>query len=563
MLAMRVWAAILVLLGAALLATGRAPPPEADLKALAAAGVPSDGPGLVEFFRRRIAAVNDQDRINALIRQLGDDSYVVRERATAALVEIGLPAVPPLRQATSGTDVEIIRRAERCLQAIERVPTAALTAAAARAVARAAPAQAAEVLLQFLPHADDESVADALREAISQLALANEQPNPAVLKALDDPSPLRRSVAGEALTRAGRPDARRLMADPDPEVRLRVTLAVVGYGKDKAAVDGLIQLISEAPAAQAWRAEELLTRLAGDTAPGVSLGKDDVSRKRCRDAWAEWWNQRRTEIDLARLDTAPRSLGNTLIVQVDLASVLGRVFEVNPAGQVIWEIKNLQQPADAVIAGDDRVIIAEYSQNGTGMVGLRDFRGNLMWSKPAAQPIGLQALPRGGVLVVQRNLISEYDGAQAMVFQYQRDRFDLVAAAKDRNDEYVFITNSGPAGSQCVRIDRQRKELKSFPLNVGAGPGRLFMAGLEIQPNGRILVSHSGGFTEYDPDGGNRARTTIREASQLSSIQRLVNGNTLLAGFDHRRVAEVDRQGKIVWDYSSAEKGVPRKARRR
>lgn len=560
---MRVSAAIVVLFAAAL-AADPAPPQEVDLKTLAAAGVPSDGPGLVEFFRRRTAAVNDRERISGLIRQLGDDAYVVRERAAAALVEIGLPAVQPLRQATAGADVEIVRRAERCLQAIERVPTASLTAAAARVVARAAPPNAAAALLQFLPHADDDSVADAVREAIGSLALLNGAPDPAVLKALDDASPLRRGVAAEALTRAGRSEGRRLLTDPDPEVRLRVTLAVVNHGKDKSAVEGLIQLITEVPANQAWRAEELLTRLAGDTAPGVSLGKDDTSRQRCRDAWTEWWTQRGAALDLSRLDATPRSLGHTLVVQVDLASVQGRVYEVNPAGQVIWEIKNIQQPTDAIIVGDDRVIVAEYSPNGNGMVGMRDFRGNLIWSKPAAQPVGLQALPSGGVLVVQRNLISEYDGKQNEVFQYQRERFDLVAAAKDRNDEYVFITNFGPSGSQCVRIDRQKKELKSFPLNVGgAGAGRLFLAGLEILPNGRILISHTGGLSEYDPDGGNRARTTLREASQLSSVQRLVNGNTLLAGFDHRRVAEVDRQGKVVWEYSPAEKGVPRKARRR
>lgn len=540
------------------------PPRDADLKILAGAGVPADGPGLIEFFRKRSASDQDRDRINALIRQLGDDSYPVRERAAAALVEVGLPAVGPLRQATSETDMEIVRRAERCLQTIERVPTAALTVSAARMLAQANPPGSAEVLLNYLPHADDETVADAVREALGVVVTASRSPDPAIVQALNDPLPIRRAAAGEALIRAGSSDARRLLTDPDPEVRLRAAVAAVTFGKDKSAVEGLIKLLTEAPAAKAWRAEELLIRLAGDTAPAVSLGKHDVSRKRCRDAWAEWWTQRGESIDLSRLDATTRSLGKTLIVQADRASVTGRVFEVNAAGEVLWEIKNLQQPADAVVVGDDRVLIAENSPNGTGTVNLRDFRGNVIWSKAAAQPVGVQALPRGGVLVVQRNLISEYDSKQTEVFHYQRERYDIVAAAKDKNGDYLFVTSSGPNGSQCVRMDKLKKEIRSFPVNVGGpGPGRLFFAGLEILPSGRILIAHTGGVTEFDADGKNPTRITLKDAPQLSSVQRLVNGNTLVVGFDHRNVLEIDRQGKTVWDYAAADKGIPRKAHRR
>ena len=62
-------------------------------------------------------------RITALIEQLGDDSFDRREAASKALIDIGVPAVPFLRKATTSKDLEIRCRAERVIQAIAvRVP---------------------------------------------------------------------------------------------------------------------------------------------------------------------------------------------------------------------------------------------------------------------------------------------------------------------------------------------------------------------------------------------------------------------------------------------------------
>src|SRR5262249_57165752 len=103
------------------------------------------GPALVEYFRRYVATPLDMEKVRLLIRQLGDDSFEVREKATQALIAIGEPAVPFLRQAAKSTDPEVVRRAERILQAIVKEPAqreteAATTIAAARLLARKKPA---------------------------------------------------------------------------------------------------------------------------------------------------------------------------------------------------------------------------------------------------------------------------------------------------------------------------------------------------------------------------------------------------------------------------------------
>jgi hypothetical protein len=69
-------------------------------------------------------SVNDtpeNDEIRQLIQKLGDDSYVVRQRAEAQLFRIGVDAFAELQRAKKNKDVEIVRRAERLLARFENL----------------------------------------------------------------------------------------------------------------------------------------------------------------------------------------------------------------------------------------------------------------------------------------------------------------------------------------------------------------------------------------------------------------------------------------------------------
>ena len=61
-------------------------------------------------------------QISALIKQLGDAQFDVREKAHRGLVEIGRPALPQLQKATRDPDVEIQERARRVIREIEKQP---------------------------------------------------------------------------------------------------------------------------------------------------------------------------------------------------------------------------------------------------------------------------------------------------------------------------------------------------------------------------------------------------------------------------------------------------------
>src|SRR5262245_13476864 len=102
--------------------THAAPPDtiRTDEETVKAAGLGIDDTALIEFFRSKTLEEGDRDNIAALIRDLGDDDFGVREKASSELVKIGEKAASLLRQAKNSPDAEVARRAEVCLGKIEQ-----------------------------------------------------------------------------------------------------------------------------------------------------------------------------------------------------------------------------------------------------------------------------------------------------------------------------------------------------------------------------------------------------------------------------------------------------------
>src|SRR5262245_13646998 len=90
-----------LLIGMSLLwaAPAAGPKLEEDEQLLRGAEVPVDGPELLDFFRKRTLTEDDRKQVQAMIRQLGDDSFQVRQKALTDLVALGNKAAPLLRGA--------------------------------------------------------------------------------------------------------------------------------------------------------------------------------------------------------------------------------------------------------------------------------------------------------------------------------------------------------------------------------------------------------------------------------------------------------------------------------
>jgi HEAT repeat protein len=260
-----------------------------DELTLMSAGLPVDAAGLMEFFRLRTQGEVAPDRLVDLIGQLRSKDAAAREKAAAALVGIGSPAVPALRQASHDPDAaEAAGLARRCLTALES-NSAAVTSAAVRLLAQRKPDPAP--LLLYLPFAEDESVQEEIKSALTEMAYHDGKANPVLLKALEDESPVRRAMAVDVLSQNSaalpRTALRKLLDDPKPTVRLRAALALA-QDHDATVVDTLIHLLGDLPVAQGRYAEEYLFGLAADQSPKAVLS-DDASRAKVRDAWAAWW----------------------------------------------------------------------------------------------------------------------------------------------------------------------------------------------------------------------------------------------------------------------------------
>jgi len=243
----------------------------------------TDGASLVKFLSTRARGEASQEKLTELIDSLDSKKPAERQKACGELVAIGSPAVPYLRRAARDVDApDTAALARRILKVLED-ESGGSTTAAVRLLASRRPANTAGALLAYLPHAENESVMEEIKAALAGVAYIKGKPDPAVIKALSDEHPLRRANAIVALCASGiaepRAILRKLLTDPAPSVRLRASLALA-QAYDAKAVSTLIALLADLPTEQGKEVESFLNDLAGDQAPKVALGTDDLSRQK-------------------------------------------------------------------------------------------------------------------------------------------------------------------------------------------------------------------------------------------------------------------------------------------
>jgi HEAT repeat protein len=493
---------------------------------------------MLEYFRKRTLVETDKSKFQEMIKLLGSDSHRVREKAIKDLAGFRGAVAPLLQKAIGDEDADIARNAERCLKLINEAPGAGLSSTHARILGFRKPAAAVRVLLAYLPYADDDNVAEEVRNTLVAMAIENGKPNKHLVAALLDKQSSRRVVAAEALIQAGVTGEKKVLLemlkkDPEMPVRLRVAIALVG-AREKQAVPVLIDLLPKLGEDEGSRAEEILGRLAGDKGPTVALGSDAASKKKAQEAWQAWWKAHGAKLDMAKLDTdsATRMLGYTITAEYTNRGT-SRIVETDKKGKERWKISGLSYSFDFSVLRGERLLITEYNM---GRVTERDFKGKIHWELAFQNPISAQRLPNGNTFVAGRNVLKEYKKNKKEVFSIDRPNYDVYAAAKLKNGKIAMVTNSG----MCIIMDKKGKELKSFSVgSIG------YYGCMEALPNGRILVACYGNnkVVEYDLNG-----KSVWEAAATwpSSATRLPNGNTLVSSQDNYQIWEFDRKGKKV-----------------
>ncbi len=215
-----------------------------------------------------------------------------------------------------------------------------------------------------------------------------------------------------------------------------------------------------------------------------------------------------------------------------------RVFEVDRANKVLWEIKGLTQPREAQVIPGGRVLIADSGEN---IVKEVDRAGKVLWSHPVPDPAYLQRLPDGNTLIGthQRAFIVTPQGKEVFSYAPKEPNFFIHSMNRKRDGNLVMLSMTG----RLLEVTPKGDELTS----VQVGDAGRNWCGVEGLPGRRYLCVNInlGEVIEIDAAGKVHWKTTVAGASYAS---RLPNGNTMICTFNQQKVVVVDRDGKTVWE---------------
>jgi HEAT repeat protein len=276
-----------------------------DEKLLKDGKIAVEGPALLDHFRKRTITQQEREKIDRLVRLLGDDSYKVREKASDDLLALGIITLPQLRRAVNDSDEEIRDRAREGIAAVEGKANPALSAAAARALRGRAPAETVKVLLDYVVDAENDAVADEVMTTLAIVGVKENKVDAALVEALKDKEPMRRAAAALVVGRSGTAEQRKkvqaLLTDENMRVRLRAAQGLLA-GRERGGVPTLIALLTDSTPDVSSRAEEMLSCLAaGHGAPRLLLSENPQQNKNVRTMWEQWWKTN-AKIDLSRAD---------------------------------------------------------------------------------------------------------------------------------------------------------------------------------------------------------------------------------------------------------------------
>src|SRR5437762_1981440 len=93
-----------------------------DVLLLTKTGISLDSSTLIDFFLQRTVTKGRHQEAAHLVRELGDMSFKIRDKAAVSLRKLGLSAEHALQEAVRSPDAEVQRRARACLDHIAKLP---------------------------------------------------------------------------------------------------------------------------------------------------------------------------------------------------------------------------------------------------------------------------------------------------------------------------------------------------------------------------------------------------------------------------------------------------------
>ena len=493
-----------------------------------------DGEKLLPEFTQKIPTPEDQTKIKELIRELGDDNFETREKASMKIKTLGDLVVPSLRSLTNSTDVEIKGRAKSLLEEMGESKSKPVSTSLVRILALKKTKGLLPALLAYFPVAESDDQFSEFLESATLYARLQPRPDAIALKFLNAENPRVKLASGLMLLPFEDADSkeavRNILNDKNPWIRSRMALALANLG-EKSAIPVLINSLADLNQDQSSDTDTFLFELAGANLP-PDLPASPSDRKKTKDAWLAWWSKNADKISLTKSllgNLQAVSNGSTIISSLSNNQVL----ELDRNGKVRWTITGLSGPMDAQALSNGRILITEHHNM---KITERSTKGDILWTKTVtSNPLSATRLRSGLTSITCRNMIIEVDRSGKEILNLPRPQSDIMSAERLRDGSYLVATNQ----MTLLKIDRTGKEsnIVRLPLGVASHANDILQDGTVILP----LTWHNK-LQEIDPSGKVILDLTV---NQPTAAVRLPNKNILIATQTvPPKLIEFDRTGK-------------------
>lgn len=446
------------------------------------------------YFRTLLPDEELRKKVNALIEQLGDDQYTVREAAELELRRIGWQSTDLITSALKSGDPEIKWRARRVLSVISG-QGATLHYEALKLVIDNKWKGLADDLFATVAVAESRQLGATHRRA--WLATLQDSDAPVIRKAYASESSLMRIAAIEGVAKLELKNENQLivesLGDQEPKVQI-VACRLLLNQNDKQPIDTLAKLLEHSDVTTRAQAAGLLRAATGQQFKFVAYA-EDAKRQEPLKRWNDWLAANKESIELQLpLRSHHVKLGRMLIC----LSNEKRLLEYDAAGE------------------------------------------NELWSTSTPpQPWACYGLPNGHRLVglYESKQVIEYDADGKQI--WQKDKLPAGPTGIDRTETGSTLIACTEA-EKVIEVNAKGDTIWEVPIK-----GRPVM--VERLENGLtlVLLQRAGKVVEVDRDG-----KIVWESSGYKmpfGMHRLENGNTLLACMNTNDVKEINREGEVVW----------------
>lgn len=454
----------------------------------------ADPTSLAKYLKELHPTASQRERVNKLVRQLGDASFNARETAMAKLLV--MPALPTeaLVRAMAGNDPEIRWRARKLLDVGKPEAVNVMHSAFQVIAAKKTPGVTAD-LLAAIPLCEQPYLKAAARHAID--AAATRQDAAILRDALGSEHVGVRvaaiSALGKVLGQDPRTDLYPSLKDREDEVQLAAARVIADLG-DRKCLPTLVAMLDSDDLSVRTSAASALRQLSGRNF-GFAAYESLERRAKVVDQWKAWIQgdgmTTKLRFPLKRVNLGHLD-GNTLLAFGHKSLVV----EYDPAGKEVWTY-TARSPWRAEKLANGNVLIADVKG---GEVVQVNRQGKVVWKYAAQHPVSAKMLAGGNVLIAM------YTARQAIEVNSEGKVVWKHAVPKHCTDAHRLENGNTLIASQ-----------KHFVV--------------EVTPAGKVVWKYS--------------------ASDCYGCQPLANGNVLIASMTGR-VIEVTRNKKIVWECQHA-----------